>query len=69
MTVGAVAFVVFFVFALVVVIHQGRPGGRGPQVRGWMPRSLRPKVNARYERKGWQAPFDEDGNRIHSKII
>jgi hypothetical protein len=29
----------------------------------WIPRSLRPKANANYEKHGWKEPFDENGNR------
>ena len=49
-----------FIFA--AAIYRNRRGGPGPGVR-WVPRSMRQRVNQRYARKGWQLPYDAQGNR------
>jgi hypothetical protein len=56
------AAIAFFVVVGIVVVFQRRRGGPGPQVN-YVPKALRPMVNARYRSRGWQEPFDADGNR------
>jgi hypothetical protein len=53
---------VLVVIGVAVSIVRLRRGGPGPAVN-WIPRSLRPNLNRYYARRGWQTPFDQDGNR------
>ena len=58
-------FVVIIVAVVVVAavsFVRLRPGGPGPAVN-WVPRSMRGRMNSSYEKRGWQKPFDADGNR------
>lgn len=59
------AFIVVIVFMAVVMLislSRLRSGGPGPGVN-WVPRSMRGKLNRAYEKRGWQKPYDADGNR------
>ncbi len=53
---------VLLAVGVVISIVRLRRGGPGPAVN-WIPRSLRPNLNRYYTRRGWQTPFDQDGNR------
>lgn len=52
----------FMVSVLAITVFRLRRGGPGPAVN-WVPRSLRGRVNRRYEARGWQKPFNDDGSR------
>ena len=54
--------IALLVTVFVVSFVRMRSGGPGPGVN-YFPRRMRPGINAFYERRGWQAPYDEDGNR------
>jgi hypothetical protein len=55
-------FLAFMVVVVAISFYRLRRGGPGPAMN-WIPRSMRPKANNMYEKHGWQAPFDGDGNR------
>jgi len=57
-----VVIAVLLVIGVAVSIARLRRGGPGPAVN-WIPRSLRPNLNRHYAKRGWQKPFDHDGNR------
>lgn len=57
-----VVIAVVVVIGVAVSIVRLRRGGPGPAVN-WIPRSLRPNLNRYYAKRGWRAPFDQDGNR------
>jgi len=56
------AVIAFMVVVLVISVIRLRRGGPGPAVN-YVPRMLRPRVNAYYRSRGWQEPFDVDGER------
>jgi hypothetical protein len=57
-----VPVLVFMALCLAASVYRLRRGGPGPAVN-YVPRPWRQSLNRRYERKGWQQPFDADGNR------
>jgi hypothetical protein len=59
---GPLRIVVFAILFVGVTIFRSRKGGPGPQVN-WVPKSMRAKLNDRFEEEGWQKPYDDDGNR------
>lgn len=61
------AVVAFMVVVAILSAIRLRRGGPGPAVNGWVPRSLRGRMNSAYKRAGWQAPYDDDGNRSSSR--
>jgi hypothetical protein len=62
----AVAAGVFIVIVAVISLMRLRRGGAGPAVN-WVPRPLRPSLDRRYAKRGWEVPFDEDGNHHQSR--
>jgi hypothetical protein len=60
--IGFVVIGLFMAFCIIMALLQLRRGGPGPAVN-YIPKGLRPSVNAYYRNHGWQEPFDADGNR------
>jgi hypothetical protein len=54
--------IAFMAVVLVITMIRLRRGGPGPQVN-WIPRALRPRTNRFFTGRGWQAPYDAEGNR------
>jgi hypothetical protein len=54
--------VAFVVVGFVLSLVRLRRGGPGPAVN-YVPPGLRPRLNSLYRRMGWQAPYDERGDR------
>lgn len=60
--------VIWVIAALIIVVAvplslwRMRRGGPGPGMN-WIPRSMRGKANEQYAKRGWQKPFDDDGER------
>jgi hypothetical protein len=57
-----VPLLVFLALGFVASMYRLRRGGPGPAVN-YVPRPWRQALNARYARKGWQQPYDANGNR------
>jgi hypothetical protein len=57
-----IVIIVIGVLAVAASFYRLRRGGPGPQTN-WIPKSMRGKVNDEYEKKGWQKPYDDHGNR------
>ena len=55
------------VAAIGIAFQQRRGLARGHL--GYVPRALRPKVNAWYQQRGDEPPYDEDGNRINGRSL
>jgi hypothetical protein len=58
---------IYAVMGVIVVIalfsaYRLRQGGPGPVVNG-VPRRFRGRLNAAYQRAGWQKPYDNNGDR------
>lgn len=62
MTAAYVVIGIFMAFCFIMAMLRLRRGGPGPAVN-YVPKALRPTVNAYYRDRGWQEPFDVDGNR------
>lgn len=64
--------VVVIVFIVVAVLLVGgsffrlRKGGPGPNT-GWLPRSMRGRVNKEYKEHGWEPPYDDHGDRASDR--
>jgi hypothetical protein len=54
--------IVFMLVAAVLSFYRLRRGGPGPAMN-WIPRFMRPRANAEYEKQGWTKPFNDDGTR------
>jgi len=54
--------IAFIVVLAAISIFRMRRGGPGPAVN-YVPRGMRGRLNSAYRRKGWQEPFDHEGNR------
>lgn len=61
-----VILALFIVFAIVFTARRFRRGGPGPSV-AWIPKFMRPKVNREFSKRGFQKPYDEEGNRNKSR--
>lgn len=55
------------VAAIGFAFQQRRGIGRGRQL-GYVPRALRPKVNAYYQQRGQQQPYDAEGNCVITPV-
>jgi hypothetical protein len=56
------AFAAFVAIALTLSMRRMRRGGPGPAVN-YVPPPLRGAVNSYYRQRGWQEPFDANGDR------
>lgn len=63
-----VVVVVLAVFAAATSFYRLRKGDPGPNT-GWFPRSARGKVNEEYEKKGWEKPYDDNGDRATGRKL
>jgi hypothetical protein len=57
-----VLVVVFMAVCLAATVYRLRRGGPGPAVN-YVPRAFRQSLDRRYERRGWQLPYDAEGIR------
>jgi hypothetical protein len=60
--IGFIVVVAFMAVCLGLTVYRQRRGGPGPQT-DHVPRALRPRVNAYYRSRGWQEPYDANGDR------
>lgn len=61
-TIEIVGVVILLAIGFGLSLRRLRKGGPGPAVN-WVPRKMRAGLKETYRDKGWQEPFDEDGNR------